>query len=369
MRVDDAKLQRFKCKKLRNFYKTQNRVIDKMLHNLSSRYKKLEANTDEEKGPMVPDRVGNRGGERSSEIDTPLVSIAITGSLALNVVLLCLKVAAAVTTGSITIIASTVDSALDLVSGYVLHLTQRLIASSDPYKYPQGRKRLEPVGIVIFACIMSLAAIQVIIEAFKQLMYGFITGEPDDLGVGVFGFVVLGLTIGLKLLMYFFCRFVKEKYRSTSSDAYAQDHLNDCMTNTIGILAVIIAVSFPYLWFFDGAGGIIISLWIIYSWLETAKEQIQNLTGLAANPFLLQQITHAAFCHHKLIQKVDTVRGYHFGEGFLVEVDIVMDEKTALKDAHDVGESLQIKLEEMEEVERAFVHLDYEWDHAPEHCL
>ena len=33
--------------------------------------------------------------------------------------------------------------------------------------------------------------------------------------------------------------------------------------------------------------------------------------------------------------------------------------------AHDIGESLQLKIEHLTEVERAFVHLDYECEHSP----
>jgi type III secretory pathway lipoprotein EscJ len=33
----------------------------------------------------------------------------------------------------------------------------------------------------------------------------------------------------------------------------------------------------------------------------------------------------------------------------------------------DIGQELQDCLEEMKGVERAFVHLDYETEHAPEH--
>lgn len=40
-----------------------------------------------------------------------------------------------------------------------------------------------------------------------------------------------------------------------------------------------------------------------------------------------------------------------------------------LKEAHAIGESLQIKIEELPEVERAFVHLDFECDHKPEHSI
>jgi hypothetical protein len=38
-----------------------------------------------------------------------------------------------------------------------------------------------------------------------------------------------------------------------------------------------------------------------------------------------------------------------------------------LKEAHDIGEGLQMKLEKLSSVERAFVHLDYDYEHTPEH--
>ena len=64
---------------------------------------------------------------------------------------------------------------------------------------------------------------------------------------------------------------------------------------------------------------------------------------------------------------IDTVRAFHLSFGFLVEVDIVLPEDMLLHEAHDIGEALQIKLEALPDVERAFVHLDYEVTHAPEH--
>lgn len=51
------------------------------------------------------------------------------------------------------------------------------------------------------------------------------------------------------------------------------------------------------------------------------------------------------------------------------QVDIELPEDLPLKEAHAIGESLQIKIEELPEVERAFVHLDYECDHKPEHSV
>jgi hypothetical protein len=48
-----------------------------------------------------------------------------------------------------------------------------------------------------------------------------------------------------------------------------------------------------------------------------------------------------------------------------VEVDIIMDEDAPLKVTHDVSQTLQRKIEGLEDVERAFVHVDYDQEHDP----
>ena len=53
----------------------------------------------------------------------------------------------------------------------------------------------------------------------------------------------------------------------------------------------------------------------------------------------------------------------------LKQVDIELPEDLPLKEAHAIGESLQEKLEKLPEVERAFVHLDFECEHKPEHVV
>jgi divalent metal cation (Fe/Co/Zn/Cd) transporter len=69
-----------------------------------------------------------------------------------------------------------------------------------------------------------------------------------------------------------------------------------------------------------------------------------------------------------MITAIDTVRAYHSGPRIIVEVDIVMDpgETSGL---HDVAEELQTKLESLPNVERAYVHIDYETSHKPEHFM
>ena len=63
---------------------------------------------------------------------------------------------------------------------------------------------------------------------------------------------------------------------------------------------------------------------------------------------------------------MDTVRAFHSGNDLFVEVHIVLPEDMPVKESHDIAETLQLKLEELQSVERAFVHIDYESTHNPE---
>src|SRR5262245_61579219 len=71
--------------------------------------------------------------------------------------------------------------------------------------------------------------------------------------------------------------------------------------------------------------------------------------------------------HHSMILQVDTCYAYHAGNNLFIEVDVVMHQETQLSDSHDIAEALQLKLECLPNVERAFVHVDYEGHHMPEH--
>ncbi len=73
--------------------------------------------------------------------------------------------------------------------------------------------------------------------------------------------------------------------------------------------------------------------------------------------------------HSPMITAIDTVRAYHSGPRIIVEVDVVMDPNETLRATHDVAEELQMKLESLPDVERAYVHIDFETSHKPEHFL
>lgn len=97
-------------------------------------------------------------------------------------------------------------------------------------------------------------------------------------------------------------------------------------------------------------------------------ENVWALVGKSAPPEFLAKLTYLIWNHDEEIQHIDTVRAYAIGSNFFVEVDIVLPGDMPLSQAHNIGETLQDKLEQLLEVDRAFVHVDFEYMHKPEHA-
>ncbi|KAK7259590.1 hypothetical protein RIF29_25199 [Crotalaria pallida] len=279
-----------------------------------------------------------------------------------NILLLCFKVLATIKSGSIAIAASTLDSLLDLMAGGVLWFTHLFMKSINIYKYPIGKLRMQPVGIIIFAAIMATLGFQVLVEAVEQL----IKGKPslkltsDQL---VWLYIIMLTATGVKLLLWFYCRSSGNRIVR----AYAKDHYFDVITNVVGLVAAVLGDRFG--WRIDPTGAILLALYTISNWSRTVLENAVSLVGQSAPPEVLQKLTYLVLRYHPQIKHIDTVRAYTFGVLYFAEVDIELPEDLPLKEAHAIGESLQIKIEELPEVERAFVHLDTECKHKPEHSV
>jgi len=110
-----------------------------------------------------------------------------------------------------------------------------------------------------------------------------------------------------------------------------------------------------------------IALYTISNWANTVMENVSSLIGRTAPPEYLAKLTYLSWNHHKMIEHIETVRAYTFGRNYFVEVDIVLPGGMTLGEAHNIGESLQEKLEQLPDVERAFVHVDFDTTHKPEH--
>uniref|UniRef100_A0A5B6ZXR5 Putative metal tolerance protein 4-like n=1 Tax=Davidia involucrata TaxID=16924 RepID=A0A5B6ZXR5_DAVIN len=278
-----------------------------------------------------------------------------------NIVLLAFKIYATIHSGSLAIAASTLDSLLDLMAGGILWFSHLSMKNINIYKYPIGKLRVQPVGIIIFAAVMATLGFQVLVLAVEQLIEDKASEKMTTNQLVWLYTIMISATV-VKLALWIYCRSSGNKIVR----AYAKDHYFDVITNIVGLVAAVLGDKFY--WWIDPAGAIFLAIYTISNWSGTVLENAVSLVGQSAPPEVLQKLTYLVI-RHPQVKRIDTVRAYTFGVLYFVEVDIELPEDLPLKEAHTIGETLQIKIEKLPEVERAFVHLDFECDHKPEHTV
>ncbi|KAG0374558.1 hypothetical protein BGX24_010249 [Mortierella sp. AD032] len=326
-------------KKVREFYREQNELISDLLDPPESR----EGHAEQEEKNQVK------------------LKIAIYGSVGVNVLLFLLQLYAAISSKSLSLFATMADSFMDLLSGVILMYAARASTKSNWFKYPSGKSRMETAGTIVFASLMATVSLQLIVGVMIESVRTLLDADKVPPMPSALAIAFVSIALVSKVGLFLYCRAISQY---NTANILASDHRNDLLVNGFGLFASLIS---RYCWWMDAAGAIVVSLIILRSWVWTAYEQIQLIVGKTADPAFLKKLTYIALTHHRKILQVDTCTAYHAGNNLFVEVDVVMSPDTPLIVSHDISESLQIKLEALPNVERAFVHVDYETSHAPEH--
>ena len=356
-------------KNVREYYTLQNKRLDDWLEVDTT----VEAISDEIMDSMNPDRDNDgvrdhdgrlqRAKGRVEDLlpddvrmqrrkDARNAKWAIYINILANIVLLAAKALAIATSNSLSLIASLLDSVLDLVCTGIIYTTNRLVSwrlVALKRRFPVGRRRLEPLGILVFSVIMILSFVQILQESVKKLFgadHSVAALSPIAIG-SMAGTVVLKGLIGLGCL----------RIKTSQVQALVQDCKTDVIFNTVSLLFPLIGHQ-TGLWWLDPLGAALLSLYIIYDWAATAVENVIKLCGSQADEALQKKLTFLAFRFSPLVQGFKSIIAYHAGDGVWVEYDVLFDEKMPLRRAHDITETLQYCAEALPEVDRCFVTAD-----------
>ncbi|PPQ64325.1 hypothetical protein CVT26_002208, partial [Gymnopilus dilepis] len=291
------------------------------------------------------------------------VKIAIYASLISNLALCILQLYAAISSVSLSLLATGIDSVFDIGSNVLLFWLHRKAVKLDVNKWPVGGSRLETIGNIVYGADLEVnyqrmgsVNLIVVVESVRTL-----SEKNDDLRpFHLPSIIAVASALAVKFLLFLYSYSLRGK--SSQVHVLWQDHRNDLWINTFGILMS--TGGSKLRWWLDPTGAVIIALGVIISWGRTVYTEFELLAGKSAPHDFLQLLIYKCATFTDSIDKIDTVRAYH---GYFVEVDIVMEGSTPLWKAHDVSQQLQDKLESLPNVERAFVHVDHEWTHVPEH--
>ncbi|THU78750.1 CDF-like metal transporter [Dendrothele bispora CBS 962.96] len=288
------------------------------------------------------------------------VKIAVWASMVTNLLLCILQMYAAVSSSSLSLLSTGIDSVFDIGSNVVLYWLHRKAKKLDVNKWPVGGARLETIGNIVYGSLMGAVNLVVIVESIRAL----VTHEGSDLqAFHLPSIIAVAAALFMKILLFIYCFSLKKS--SSQVEILWEDHRNDIFLNGFGILMS--CGGSKLRWWLDPTGAVIIGSGIIISWGITIYRQFCLLAGQSAPHEFLQFLIYKAATFNDSIEKIDTVRAYHSGPSYFVEIDIVMKSDTPLWKAHDVSQSLQDRIEVLPNVERAFVHVDHETSHTPEH--
>lgn len=350
-RKSEDEIKRMKNKATRHYYEHQNELLDyfREVDELLSETIGVVAHTLAREGdPLLP--ITRARTEEKAAEQKRKDKIAINVNFVTNVFLLLAKIIVILFSDSLSLLASAVDSAMDLISVLIIFFTARAAGTSDIYNYPAGKHRMEPLGVVVFAVVMITSFSQILVQSVQRLT----DRNTAIVDLPIIAIVAMIITIVVKAIVWLTYR----NFESTSIRALAQDAENDVVFNVFSILFPFAehAVHWAYL---DPIGALLLSIYIIQEWIGTLWECVRDLVGHRAPPIQHQRIMYLVTRFSPLVKAVQFCNVYSAGGGLIVEIDVLLPRDISLPKSHDICESIQYSIESLTGIQRAYVHADY----------
>ncbi|MFC2133042.1 cation diffusion facilitator family transporter [Bacteroidota bacterium] len=272
-----------------------------------------------------------------------------TLALIVNIFLFLIKAVAGIVSNSIAVISEAINSLTDIITSVAIKYSVRLSRQAPDKKHQFGHAAAQPLAAFIVAAFALVAGIKVIEESIKRII------NPQDLNITAAIYGVLILNIFVKIILNRYQVKVGKLFNSAAIKAAAVDSINDVLASAIALLGIICASL--GLQFIDGIAGILVAFFILRSGYEVARENIDFLMGKSADDTLLLEIVNRAM-QVDGVNGFNDIRSYYVGDKFHVEFHIEVKRDISTKESHDIGKEVQKVIEEMEHVQRAFIHID-----------
>jgi ferrous-iron efflux pump FieF len=261
-----------------------------------------------------------------------LLKLATTTSVLVACVLLVAKLVAWLFTGSVTLLASLIDSLMDaMASGINLFAVRYSLQPADA-EHRFGYGKAESLAGLGQATFIAGSALFLLLEALDRLL----VPEPMaavGIGVGVMLFAI-ALTLGLLALQ----RHVIRRTGSTAIKADTLHYATDLMTNLGTILALVLAASG---WLVaDPLIALAIAGYILYSAAGIAREAIELLMDRELPGETRQRVLEIAFRPAE-VRGVHDLRTRQSGGVYFLQLHLELDDDLPLVRAHAVAEGVE----------------------------
>jgi ferrous-iron efflux pump FieF len=278
-----------------------------------------------------------------------LLRLATHASVATATLLITGKLVAWVMTGSVSVLASLVDSMMDVAASLINLFAVRYALTPADHEHRFGHGKAESLAGLAQTTFIAGSAVFLILQAVDRLLHPRPL-EDVGVGVGVMVFAILA-TLGLLILQ----RHVIRVTGSTAIRADALHYTTDVLTNASIIIALLLS---GYGWQgIDALFALGIAAYILHSAWRIGNEAFQLLMDRELPDEQRQRIQHAALSHGR-VRGVHDLRTRRSGHDIFIQMHLELDDELSLFDAHEIADEVEASIREIHPEADILIHKD-----------
>ena len=261
-----------------------------------------------------------------------LLTLAASASVLTALILIAVKSVAWSMTGSVSLLASLIDSIMDSLASLVNFAAIRysLVPADEEHRFGHGKA--EALAGLGQSVLIAGSAVYLLREAVLKLL------DPQPIEATGLGVGVMVFSIVLTALLLVVQKYVVRRTGSTAIDADSLHYLSDVAVNAGIILALLISgLGFDSA---DGLVGLLIALYILRSAWKIGWESVQLLLDREL-PVEVRDVIAAVVGEHEQALGFHDLRTRQSGRTWFIQLHVDMDENLRLRQAHDLGERIR----------------------------
>ena len=293
--------------------------------------------------------MANSAATRKPADNARLLKLASAASVATAGSLVLAKLAAWYVTGSVSLLASLVDSVMDSIASLINMVAIRYSLQPADAEHRFGHGKAEPLAGLAQAAFISGSAVFLIFHAVDRLRYPH---ELEHMGIG-YGVMLLAIVLTVALLAL--QRHVIRLTGSTAIRADALHYATDLLTNLSIIFALYLA-SLGFNWA-DAVFAIGIALYIFYSAFRIGYDAFQQLMDRELSADIQQQILSIAKSNSAVLG-VHELRTRQSGRTRFVQLHLELDQNLSLSRAHEIADEVEAGIKSFLPDAEIIIHQD-----------
>lgn len=279
-----------------------------------------------------------------------LMRRAAIASVSMAVVLTAAKTVAAVQTGSVSMLGSLADSALDLLASLITLMAVRIamVPADDDHRFGHGKA--EAIAALVQTGLILVSAVGIGWRAVVRIIAPAPVEQPL-MGVGV---SVLAIAATLALVLY--QRAVVKRTRSIAISTDMLHYQTDLLLNASVIVALGLESGLR-LTGADSVFGIIIALYLAWGALRSAKNAIDMLMDKEWLPERRAQVMQLASSHPQ-IRGVHDLRTRSSGTDDFIQFHIWVRPDMTVSEGHRIAEEVELRVRKAFPQADILIHVD-----------